>query len=475
MSSLLIEQIDNAGLVKNGEVNHEAMSKLTAFDIIEFANQAVELTSVNELPSAKDLFAHSASLSLGGGRWPCAELGCRLDRAYQLAQFAAFYSDKVYVHNFIGNYLRHLDSEEYPDEDRMSFNFMMDISVLQFLRPLIESELIVPISTDIFCPHCFVERVLKQENDKRLVKGLKNLAKRYETELAYSIRVKEPGSFDWIMRGPEDLLEHGYQAMVTTDPPPFLDKMPRLAKRIRRGEEVIIRPYLVRALELDITLADRVFQNAVFSLVTSQCLGASFVTERELDISFINSISCDPNIDRRNQMVREHLTCLVPLVKNVALSDVLKIREHEQEAFIHFRQVLSKAVNESLSSTGELTPRIARGIYQDIIRPKLAILDQRVKKAQRKLVKGTVFKAASWTAAIAFGLYTGILPESLVKAAAALGMTKVLADTIEGVLGEANSEEDIQTSDMYFLWKVKQQKEKKVSGSMPTTGSLPPA
>ena len=461
MSSPLFEQIDNAGLIKNGEVNHKAVSKLTAMDIIEFAYQSVKSTSVSDLPSAKDLFAHSASIPLGGGRWPCEELRCRLGRAYQLAQFAAFYSDKVYIHNFIGDHLKHLDSEKYPDEDLMRFNFMTDITILQFLRPFIESELIVPISSDVFCPHCFVESVLKPEGDKRLKQGLRKLAKRYQTELSYSIRLQKNGSFALIIKGPEDLIEHGEQVMVAKDVPAFLEIMPRLAERVSRGEEVVIREYLVRKLELDIILANRVFQNAFFSLATSKCLGASFVTARELDVSFINSISCDTNINRRNQMIREHLTCLVPLIKNITARDVLKIREHEQEAFILFRQALCKAVDESLRSSSEFTPQIARSIYQDIVRPQLTILDQRINKAHRKLVKGTIFKAASWTAAITFGLYTGILPESLAEAAGALGMTKVLADTIEGVLEKANTEEEIQTSDMYFLWKVKQHTKKK--------------
>ena len=55
MSSILIEQIDNAGFVKNNEVNHEAVSKLNPVDIIEFAYQSRELTSVSELSSAKDM------------------------------------------------------------------------------------------------------------------------------------------------------------------------------------------------------------------------------------------------------------------------------------------------------------------------------------------------------------------------------------------------------------------------------------
>lgn len=456
MNSLLFEQIDNAGLIKQGKVDCDAVSKLTSIDIIDFAYESVESTSAEDLPRQTDLFTHSASLSLGGGPWPCGEVMCRLDKVNQLVQFAAFYSDKVYIHNFLQNHLKHLESEEYPDEALMCTKFATDLTLLEALRPLIESELIVPISTLYQCPHCFVEHALKRESDKGLVKALENLARRYKREVAYSIHHHhETGEFDLVMTGPEDLLNHGYQIIVSREPPSFFRTMPKLKKRILKGEEVKLTQKLVRDVQLDTQLADRVFQNAIFALTTSQCLGTSFVTDRELDISFISDIAYDTRINRRNQIVRDYLTCFVPFIKNVTTYDVLKIRKHEQEAFIRFRQALNMAIDESLKSTSDFTQQSARDIYQDIIRPELTILNQKVKRAHKALLKGTAFKAIAWTAAIGFGLFTGILPDRLAGAAKALGLTKVLADITEGLLTRVDSKKTIQGSDMYFLWKVK--------------------
>jgi len=463
MNSFLFEQIDNAGLIKHGEVNVDAIFRLTAIDIIEFAQQSAELTSAKDLPRETELFTHSASLSLGGSVWPCAEIECRLNKAHQLAQFASFYSDKIYIHNFLEDHLKHLDSKKYPDEALMQKTLINDLKVLHVLRPLIESGLIVPISTPYHCPHCFVKHVLKQENDKRLVQGLEQLETRYNAEPTYSIYRDEIGAFNLRIIGPEDLLEHGYLAIVQRELQPCFQRRRELRKRILRGEEVVLSPKIVEAVQLGLSLADHVFQDAIFGLTTSQCLNSGFVTERELDISFINDITTDANIKRRNQIVRKHLTCLVPFIKNVTVGEILKIRNNEEEAFVRFRQALNKVIDESLASTSDFTERNANDIYQDIIRPELATLDQKVKRAHKAVLKGTAFKAIAWTGAIVFGLYTGILPDRLAGAAKALGLTKVLADIAEGALTRLNPERTIQCDGMYFLWKVKQHVSKRFS------------
>ena len=218
MNSLLLEQIDNADLIKDGKVNINAVHRLTPMDIIEFAHQSAELTSAENLSRETELFTNSASLSLGGSAWPCAEIGCRLNKAYQLAQFAAFYSDKVYIHNSLTDHLKHLKSKEYPDERLMQQKLIGDLEVLQTLRPLIESERMVVISPRYCCPHCFVETILKQQNDKRLVKGLEKITLRYNTEPKYSAYLDKGGAWNIRIIGPEDLFEHGYLAYVPLFP-----------------------------------------------------------------------------------------------------------------------------------------------------------------------------------------------------------------------------------------------------------------
>ena len=456
MISLLLEQIDNTGLIKDGVPSIEAVSKMTAIDIVEFVDQSRELTSVRDLPQQTGLLTHSASFSLGGSAWPCWGLECRIQKARELAQFAAFYSDKVYIRNFFVDHLQHLESEKYPNEALMQNTFVNDLAVIQLLRPLIEAGIVIPIATPNHCPHCFVKEVLHQDNDRRLSGALKYLAKRYLQELNYSFYKDQNGLFNVVMEGPDDLLEHSYLAMVTPDPPPHYKRDREFRKQMDKGVKIPLTKKMVSEMQLDLQLTDRVFQNVVFELVASQCLNTSYVTERDLEIEFLNTITTDESVLARNHAIRKHLTCIVPFINDISTADVLKLRTNEHEAFIRFRQALNKAVDESLSSGQDFTEATARQVYQDVIRPELTSLDGKIRTARKTLLRDTAIKVGAWSAAIAIGLYTGVVPEQLALAAKALGLTKVMADLGESVLKKLRPESEIKGAEMYFLWKVRQ-------------------
>ena len=456
MISLLLEQIDNADLIKGGVPNIEAVSKMTAIDIVEFADQSKELTSARDLPQQTGLLTHSASFSLGGSAWPCWEVECRIQKARELAQFAAFYSDKVYIRNFFVDHLQHLESEKYPNEPLMQNTFVNDLAVFQSLRPLIEAGIVIPIVTPHHCPHCFVQEILHQDDDKRLSGALEGLAKRYLQELNYSFYKDQKGLFNVVMEGPDDLLEHSYLAIVTSEPPPHYKMDRKFRKQVDKGEKIRLTKKIVSEMQLNIQLTDRVYQNVVFELAASQCLNTSYVTERDLEIKFLNAITTNKTVRARNQAIREHLTCIVPFINNISTADVLKLRNNEGEAFIRFRQALNKAVDESLSSGQDFTEGTARQLYQGVIRPELTNLDDKIHSARKTLLRDTAIKVGVWSAAIGIGLYTGIVPEGLAIAAKALGLTKVMADLGEAVLKKLRPESEIKGADMYFLWKVRQ-------------------
>ena len=458
MYSPLLEQIDNAGLVRKGAVNFEAISKMTAFDIVEFAEQSRELTSAQDLPQQSGLLTHLASFSLGGSSWPCATLECRLEKGRQLAQFAAFYSDKVYIRNFIVDHLRHLENKKYPNELVMQCGLANDLAVFQYLRPLIKAGIVIPITTPHYCPDHFVQDILHEETDKRLARALKKLANRYFKELKYTLRKDKNGPFHLVMTGPEDLLEHCYLAIVSPEPPTHYKKDRDLRKRLNQGVEVRLSRQVVYEMQLDIQMTDSVFQNIVFELVASQCLNTSYVTERPVEIALLNDITTDDAVRDRNRVIRDHLTCLVPFIDDASTIDILKLRKAEQEAFIRFRHALNKAVDESLSSA-QFTAKAARQVFQDIIRPELSNLDGRIKGVRNTLLRDTVVKVGAWGAAIGIGLYTGIVPAELALAAKALGLTKIVADLGEGILKKIRPELEIKGADMYFLWKVRQRLE----------------
>ncbi len=111
-----------------------------------------------------------------------------------------------------------------------------------------------------------------------------------------------------------------------------------------------------------------------------------------------------------------------------------------------FLLALNKAVDESLSSVQQFGATEARQVYQDIIRLELANVDSKIKAVRKSLLRDTAIEVGAWSAAIGFGLYTGIVP-----VASALGLTKIVADLGKGILKKIRPESEIKNTDIYFL------------------------
>src|SRR5437879_2009746 len=106
MNEHFIDHLENTGLIRNGTVNMRKIARARLSTLADIAAESTEITSAEHLKREQTIFAHSASMSLGGDRTDhCGNLECRLQRAYELAQFSTLYSDRVYVRNFSSRYL----------------------------------------------------------------------------------------------------------------------------------------------------------------------------------------------------------------------------------------------------------------------------------------------------------------------------------------------------------------------------------
>jgi hypothetical protein len=86
-----------------------------------------------------------------------------------------------------------------------------------------------------------------------------------------------------------------------------------------------------------------------------------------------------------------------------------------------FKSALAEAIDEYRSNYGHFGEADARALYSDVLQPRIAELDLKVRKARRSLIKGSMRDVLAWTGAIAFGIYAGFVPEGLAAAATALG------------------------------------------------------
>ena len=224
MTALIIEQLENADLISGNSVNSEKIHSLNLFEILDIAAESVELTTIDENKNDHTGFSHSASLSLGGSSYPCSSLKCRLDKVKHLAQFAALYSDRIYIHNFFADHLKHLDRETPPNEELLRKRFATDVAMYGFLRPLITAGYITPVTPPRYCSHCFAEHILGHDDDKNLHRVFEGLTDRYSDSITATLDW-HPGKYNVRIRGPESLIEHGYAGYQSPDEPPR-DKLP---------------------------------------------------------------------------------------------------------------------------------------------------------------------------------------------------------------------------------------------------------
>jgi hypothetical protein len=459
----LFGMLEYHDLLSKEGVRESTVKSLPKEKLFELAEAIVQVTQSDKRETSKTIFAHSASLSLGGGREGCSQLKCRSSRVNELARVALMYSDKVYIDNFFTEYehiRNHLGKPGHiPNEAKVRQRFFEDLYVLFQIRPLIEEGLIVLFSPPRhMCAHNLANISFGADANKRLQKEEKRLTKEYLSKSSATIETWHD-EYLVFCRGPEQYFEHGGQGKLYYDLPTPISSMPTILKKLNKGEEVPLSYNVFKRLKIHKAFARDVVRNIGYDLATAQLMNTSFLTHKLLHISFLQSISDNPDIERRNTIALKHLTSFVPFVEDVNISNLIELRKREQEAFILYRQALGKAIDEFKSNKESFKTRDAQALYSDVIAPRLTTLEQRIQYAKRDLVVQPARSIAAFVGVISFGVYAGFIPTDIEKLAAFVGL-KTIYDISKELLSLRDAKKNIRNEDMYFLWQVKQQSKK---------------
>ena len=139
----------------------------------------------------------------------------------------------------------------------------------------------------------------------------------------------------------------------------------------------------------------------------------------------------------------------LPVLADVPIDTLIKIRADENDAFRRFRDALRAAAQDRLKAAGVRDPSIvAAEIRRDVIEPELRRIDARLRSISRGLAKKTASGITVGALATTCGLLAGVAPGLAVLA----GIT-----AMSGIAGTAASKnieerEEVALSDFYFLW-----------------------
>lgn len=448
----LIQILKEKNLLGKKGLKYSNIESLKLREIVDIAIEITENIESNQKPVKNELFSHAASLSLGGSSLECSYIDCRIENIRNLSRFAVMYSDKVIIENYFNRYT---DIGSNNDLGLIKQRFAEDLAVINEITPFLEKGFIELFSPDMStCFACQAKKFLGDNAARNLERTRNKLKSDFLNGMSVQAELGPEGGIDFTCMGLPPYFDHE-KVICFYDVPDALINRPSILKKIENGKTVSLSKALIRDLKLNDEYAHQVVMNSIFGLSASSCLNATFLTENDLHIKFLNSLNSNYEISRRNLIAEKYLTTMVPFLEEVELKNILKIRNREQEAFLLFRQALNKSIDEFRSFPERFTEKDARSIYDDIIAPSLAQLDAKVNKSKKDLISKPFRSFIGIVGVISFGLLTGLVPPNTSEIVQALGLLKYGSDLIKDSMALGDAEKDIKNDHYYFLWKVK--------------------
>lgn len=388
-----------------------------------------------------DPFRFVASASMRGDAG-CSEPLCRYKKLDFLARYAALYATSVVIP--IG-----LPSPEHLDD----FSYLQPI-ILQALftllsgKVLINSERLVPtiMRTTHHCEHeiSFVRQV------REAISEYMDLAAAHfacEFTVRYQRPDKSPTGLPSIyIEGPEEFLEHGelvYRALNGREP--------KLSARRKfdsdgmttiRGKQKI--PFLWPIFE-------QIGQNSSFYLAYRMHKNVRLLTDMAGEAIFLRDLGDDTDFVS-NTSGLQALTHALPLLSDLSIETLLKIRDEERDAFEAYRMNIS-AMSKTVMSQGMSTAE-GHEYFASQIAPSLEKLKREIALERKRQKTRVAVGVASIAAGVAIGAFGG-LPVMAAVPAAALGTAiggKLLTKAVESSC--EHSDDLRQNNDLFFLLRL---------------------
>lgn len=392
-------------------------------------------------------FDFLASAALRGDNG-CAYVGCQLEKIYALSRYAALYCDKVL-------FPLELEPRSGPDSgvDRRYALLRALIAVLE-LRPLVDSGIVVLLPGQLnfhFCPDC-LPRIVPGAPD--IIQTARALTKEHlnDFSLIYQRDEKGPGI---TIKGPTDYFEHGQMFMRLQKPPAWLPK--GLTESVKVGAEIELPKNTIP----DSHLVDHVFDEIGTDICLQQYYGmkydTKYLTDRPGEAEFLKTLTKDDNLTARTAVLCARLSHNIPLLTDVSLPTLLKIRKDDYPAFQQYRAAITKIVQDHIRSGNAIGDNEAKDIYSDILEPEILRLESQARTHRAAAARRAMTKGLASTAVIGIGVFGGILPAQLAELCRTIGGVSLVREMAEALATLKEQPTEVRNHNLFFLLKVKQQ------------------
>lgn len=389
-------------------------------------------------------FIASASLRSDSGCW---EVPCRLKKLDLVARYAALYANEITIPLPLA---RPSSQSGLPHAKLLLRNSTL---TLTRLRPLIDSGLVSPaVMRSFHCRHtiAWVNRMMEVVH---AVSGVAAKDLSDEFRVVYQLPEMAPtGRSTAYITGPNDFIEHGETVLTFDEGPKWRQQNWRFDKEGKTELKGTKKVWFVSRIFNEIA------NDTTFYLAYGRLKSARYLTDLRGEAFLLDGSTQDEELAATSSAMNNFLKHTLPLLGDLSIATLLKIRREERDSFARYREALDRVLKDMATRKKHLGKREAREMYKELIEPELLGMKSELYQERKRQVRRVVGGMGTLAATVALGMFGGIVPLVVKGSLAAAGA--MVGGRLLSKAAEAQCEHGAtlkEKNDFYFLLRLTQE------------------
>jgi hypothetical protein len=198
---------------------------------------------------------------------------------------------------------------------------------------------------------------------------------------------------------------------------------------------------------------NEIANDTTFYLAYGRFHSARLLTDRPREAFLLNSLTADEKLAATTTAM-ECLTHAVPILADLPIATLLRIRGQQRDAFESYRNAITRITSDVLNRKGKLSKKEARDMLQAVIEPQLSHLEKEIRSERQRQRNRIAGGLGTLAAGVAIGAFGGF-PVGVTGALA--GVAAVAGGRLLGKAAEVACEHGAnlrQQNDLYFLLRL---------------------
>jgi hypothetical protein len=226
--------------------------------------------------------------------------------------------------------------------------------------------------------------------------------------------------------------------------------------RVSPGKKLRLNPEFVRKHDLISHVFDSIAEDVTLQQFLASTLKCKYLANFPAEAQFLSGLSGrtgEVKLDTVAQLAHR-----LPILRELPITTLLRLRADEGDAFLLYRAALEKAASESFGTHSTISQQDADELYNSILCPELIRLRAKLKAAQRQKGAAALLKTGVTAAVtVAVGAFSGLLPVKLAEWAGTVAGINVVRDVIETAFSVQTTDPEVRNHDFYFLLRASEE------------------